>query len=72
MHTLFSTLDCPDGIAYEAQQYIAALLEILDHALLSAAANIDPEKISRVIRLIEALNHDILPRHGDSAAGGTA
>ena len=42
MHTLFSTLNCPDGIAYEAQQYIAALLEILDHALLSAAANIRP------------------------------
>ena len=34
--------------------------------------SIDPEKISRVIRLIEALNRDILPPHGDSAAGGTA
>lgn len=59
MKTLFTQLPLSEGITDEATQYSLALLEVLDLAQYQAKGAIDPEKISRVIRLIEALTHDI-------------
>lgn len=59
MKTLFTQLPLSEGITDEATQYSLALLEVLDLAQHHAKGAIDPEKISRIIRLIEALTHDI-------------